>query len=108
MGYRLHVRKINRIEYSTGSFNNMGDSVMPVLHDFPGDHWVSEDDCRLEINKDDFRDGIRKLKEMTSEQFKASYPRFTPEMTKEELVETLEELLEEADPDGDVVALDWF
>ena len=108
MGYRLHVRKINHVEYADGVFNNMGDSIIPMLYDFPGDHWVSDDEERMEINKDDFREGIAALKKMTEKEFKEKYPRVVMEMTKEKCISTLTSLLEEADPDQDVVSLDWF
>lgn len=109
MGYRLHARKINHIEYTDGVFNNMGDVIIPLLRDFPGDHWESEDESRMEINKDDFRKGIRKLKWMTEKKINEKYPSILSEdMTKKKLIDTLSALLEEAEPNDDVVSLDWF
>ena len=109
MGYRLHVRKINHVEYTDGVFNNMGDCIIPMLHDFPGDHWVSDDEERMEINKDDFREGIAALKKMTEEEFNKKYPGVVVhEESKDGCVAILTSLLTAADPDQDVVSLDWF
>ena len=108
MGYRLHVRKINRVEYADGVFNNMNDSIIPMLRDFPGDHWEPEDEARMEIEKEDFREGIGDLKKMSEQKFGERYPGIIREMTKKECIETLESILEEADPNQSVVSLDWF
>lgn len=108
MGYRLHVRKINRIEYSLGAFNNMNDSIMPILSDFPGETWKSEDHTQVEIEKENFQKGIEKLEEMTEIQFREKYPAFPKDMTKSELTLNLHTLLAEADPVGNTVTLDWF
>ncbi len=108
MGYRLYVRKINRIEYSDGAFNNMGDSVIPLLRDFPGDHWDPDDESRMEIDREDFKQGVEALERMPEKEFNGKYPGITREMSKDECVATLRTLLEESDPKNDVVALDWF
>lgn len=109
MGYRLHARKINRIEYTDGVFNNMNDSIIPMLHDFPGDHWETEDESRMEIDKDDFREGIQILEKMSEKEINEKYPGVLNEyMTKKKLVDTLSSLLEQSEPKDDVVSLDWF
>ena len=109
MGYRLHARKINHIEYTFGVFNNMGDVIIPLLRDFPGDHWESEDESRMEIDKDDFREGIQILEKMTEKKINEEYPGVLGEyMTKKDLVDTLSFLLKESEPRDNVVSLDWY
>lgn len=108
MGYRLHVRKINRVEYSDGVFNNMNDSIEPVLNDFPGDRWVSDDESRMEMDKEDFQEGIDLLKAMSDKDFEKKYPGVAREMTRQACVDAMQSLLDEADPQGSVIALDWY
>ena len=111
MGYRLHVRKINRVEYGTGLFNHGHQAIMPILREMSEDISVDYDNDEIEMPKDDFKAGIENLKNLSDDEFRKKYPEVFkeyPKETKETIVKNLEVFLEEADPENDTIAFDWY
>ncbi len=58
--------------------------------------------------KEDFKQGIENLKQMSEEDFREEYPTLSKTNTKLHVVCMLQTLLDEADPVNDEIALDWF
>ena len=112
MSERLHVRKLNRIEYGTGLFSTGDgtyDDTMDLLREVSSNVWTSEDETSLEIPKADLRNGIKKLRRMSETTFRKKHPSLAKVgYTVKRATDHLQSFLEEADPEGDTVALDWF
>lgn len=111
MGYRLHARKINRVEYGdVAAFNgSCMDDIRRMVFDFSEDIWESEDESELEMPKADFKAGIEAVRKMSDEDFAEEYQALVKEgYSKSTVVALLSGLLAEADPDNDEIYLDWF
>lgn len=112
MASGLHVRKVNRVEFSDGifpSYDNTFYEVDDILVNMSESGWQSDDEQRLEIPKDDFRKGVENIRRMTDNAFGEKYPRlsaagYTPAKT----ADALQSLIDESDPQGENVSLDWF
>lgn len=112
MSSRLHVRKVNHIEHSSGIFPTIDNTfyeVDDILVNMSKSGWQSEDENSLEIPKDDFRKGVENIRRMTDNAFSKKYPRlsaagYTPAKT----ADALQILLDESDPQDENVTLDWF
>lgn len=112
MAQRLHVRKVNRVEFSDGIFpsgDNTFYEIDDILINMSESGWQSDDEKRLEIPKDDFRKGVENIRRMTDDTFSKKYPRlsaagYTPAKT----ADALQSLLDESDSQDENVSLDWF
>jgi len=111
MGYRLHVRKVNKIEYGDISVFNgsCADEINSLIRKEAGSLYEAEDGSEIELPKEDFRQGIESLKEMTDEEFAGKYKNLVQEgYTREKVIGYFEGFLEEADPDSEYIYFDWF
>lgn len=111
MGYRLHVRSINRIEYGSGHFTaGTTDEVIRIIRDnFGNDIYSTDDESSFEIPKGDFLDGIEKVKSIPEDEFDRKYPCLVKaDYSKEEFVAALQDMYDSADPDKDEIIMDWF
>ena len=111
MGYRLHVRSINRIEYGSGYFTaGTTDEVIRIIREnFGNDIYSSDDESTFEIPKGDFLDGIKNVKEIPEEEFDRKYPGLVKaDYSKDEFIAALQDMYDSADPNNDEITLDWF
>lgn len=111
MGYRLHVRSINRIEYGSGHFTaSTSDEVIRILREnFGNNIYASDDESIFEIPKGDFLDGIENVKGIPEEEFDKKYPELVKaDYSKDEFVAALQDIYDASDPDNDEITMDWF
>ena len=109
MGYRIHARRINRIEHGTGLLNCEHKGTVEILSSFSEDFWISDDEKSMEIPKEHLAEGIEKIKSISETEFDKEYGKsFFDKISKEEIVEALQTLLDDADPECDTVYMDWF
>ncbi len=78
------------------------------LLDLSENCWTPEDEERIEMPKEDFKEGIEHLHSMSNEDYEKKWPDVKKLYKKEELCSILNKLYEEADPDNDTIAFDWF
>jgi len=111
MGYRLHVRSINRIEYGSGYFTaDTTDEVIRIIREnFGNDIYGSDDESTFEIPKGDFLDGINRVKDIPEEEFNSRFPFLVQAgYPKEEFIAALQDMYDNAEPDSDEITMDWF
>ena len=111
MGYRLHARKVNHIEYGTGNFSGCEcTEVNQMLRKLCGDglNMNAEEDV-LVINRESLSEAIETIKGMTDGEFAHDYPVLDRSTGKSGVVACLETMLREADPEEDTyITADWF
>lgn len=112
MAEHLYVRTVNRIEYGGGVFSSsdmVRQEIRNILSDFSDDIYESDDESTMEIPKEDFREGIACFKKTDEASFVKQYPRLAAAgYTVASVTAALEKFLKDADPQQDVVTLDWF
>ncbi len=111
MGYRLHARKVNKIEYGDiAAFNgSCVEDINSMIAGFTEDLYESEDGSELEMPKADFKAGIQGVRAMSDEEYAEEYGHLAGVgYTRDVVVGILEGFLAEADPDNDEICLDWF
>lgn len=110
MGYRLHSRTVNRIEYSDGAFNaKCVDDLGYLLCEDCNEVWINESGDQMEMPKKDFSEMIQKLREMPEETVKKKYPNlYASCRSKDRLCEHLQSLLDVSEKNDNTIFLKWF
>lgn len=111
MGYRLHIRTVNKIEYGPGLFSaDTSDEVTRIMREHFGDDiWSDESESTFEIPKGDFLDGIASFRELSEDEFAQEYPNLVKlGYTKDKFADTLQGMYDSADPNNDEITFDWF
>jgi len=109
MGYNMHVRTKNRIEYGRGLFSadTSNEVILIIRLYFGNDVYSNDSDTLFEIPRADFLSGIQKVKNI--KKFNTLFPNIISSgYDKEKFVSTLQEIYDTADPDNEEIALDWF
>ena len=111
MGYRLHIRTVNKIEYGDGMFSSdtFEEFTRLIREHFGGDIWSDEEESTFEIPRGDFIDGIASVGAVPEEDFVRDFPKLTGQgYSRDGLVKALQTMYDTADPDNDEITFDWF
>lgn len=111
MGYRLHVRTVNKVEYGAGHLcaDAEADFNRILSDQFGDDIFVSEDESSIEIPKGDFLDGMKAVGEIPEDEFGKEYPGLVKAgYGKKAFMDVLQDFWDTADPDNDEITFDWF
>jgi len=117
MGLRAYVIKTYKVEYgNTSGFNYGAELLSSILEFFCEDLFIGREGCPdtdviWEIDRDEFREMIGKIEEMTPGDFHGEFEDNVPEdqaYGKEAVLKTLKGFLKETPDDSDYVRIGWL
>lgn len=112
MGYRLHTQIKHEIEYGeTEAFNYDTELIDNIICDLCEDCYRSDEYAPkdYEIDKDEFKQMIDTLKDMTDEHFNETYGNgIDGDISREYVIMQFSAMLEECDPNNSYIYLTWF
>ncbi len=111
MGYRLHNRTVNKIEYGTGVFNHCCEQINLLIEELCPKAYFNDEETnfasKIEIDKEELKNAIETVKN-NIQHFEWLLESKAINYTAREFVDILEGWLNTSDKESGFITLDWF